>query len=1178
MSAPHGIELLLAPALEPLTERLVARVRARRAAAGRGAFEPVWLLAPGRALRTWLQLELSRRSGIAANLRWLSLDELLLLQLPPGERANLRALEAGPLARALLHLLGDDALLAAPELAPLAAWLGGQPDPDARDRRRVQLATRLAARLIELAPERPELLEAWRGGRGTLPAAHPDAAREAWQARLWREALRRLGPGCLPLPDLVRRALDAPAPGGDSPGRDSPDELLVLAPTRLPPLHRQALAGLARRMRIALHLLQPGPQESEPRATRRWTRVAHAQLAGWQAAAAAAAVPLRVEATATAASPPAPAPAPTLLHALQARLRGQPRPDPARTAAPDGSLRLLACPDPWREAEAAAGEVWRALDEAAAAGRPLRFSDVSVVLAARDPDPWRAALATVFRRAHGIPLSVADALPGDEARLLEAARLLIELPLGELSRGQVLRVATHPAVAPCAAGSEAPEEEVARWLDLVTELGVRRGADRADLAASYLERDLGSWDQGLRRLALGAFAPGPRAGFEQPLELGGELYLPCDQADDEVAPGARFGLLLRALLAEVRAARGPDRRLSEWGAFLARLVSTYLVPDEDDEEQEALRARCARALRALGEDEPADARPVSYRVAAELALLALAELRGRAHDLADGVVVSGFGPGRPVPFPLVIVLGLGEGELPRPRLQDELDLLPEDAGAAPPASEELDAAAFLELVGAARERLVLSWVARDPTSGAALAPSSLVRELERLLEEEGLVPDAGALVERVPLDRDDPQGLPPPFGRAVGAGLPVIAAAWREGQARALREDLEAHLGAELPEGVAWPGAEELRAGVEEGVRERVEALLAGAGASAGAGAGASAGAEAEETITVAGLAGFLESPLQAWGKRLGLREAREADPLGEAEEPWSVPALVAGRLLRRAFCSALCGAESLEALRGALPAAWEAAVLPGELGGQLPTGTFLEAARRAQRNALVAWCDALAAYRLAPGDLRALRPWRFGAAWEEDDEPPPVLRPALSLAPGLRLVGRTGWLDSTRGRWLSLVAGEARGRHLQRGLLELALLRAAEVPLAAPCRLLVIGGQGEPLLWTVDPPEPGAARAHLALLAADLLGGPHAYLLPGDVAWEWILERARGEPNPPGLAERIRRARDDAFRSGPDAWGPVPRPGRFEPAPEAEALALRRLGPLAGWVREAAVPAPGAP
>jgi exonuclease V gamma subunit len=232
------IHLHVSDRFELLAGVLAERVRACREAAGAWAFEPVEVVAPNGSVRLAVQLELARRLGISANLRFLSAEELALRRLPHGERDRTRALGRAELQRLLLDLLASP-LLAEPVLAPVARYLrhgDGAPadglDADAVDRRRVQLSGRLAARFEGY------WTEAWQRRLWLAVEARLDAGPRDDDALLWRT-----------LPDLLRR--------GD--GEEPIAELHVVGFTHLEPLHVEALARRGRRADVRVYAVAPRP-------------------------------------------------------------------------------------------------------------------------------------------------------------------------------------------------------------------------------------------------------------------------------------------------------------------------------------------------------------------------------------------------------------------------------------------------------------------------------------------------------------------------------------------------------------------------------------------------------------------------------------------------------------------------------------------------------------------------------------------------------------------------------------------------------------------------------------------------------------------------------------------------------------------------------------------------------
>ena len=113
---------------------------------------------------------------------------------------------------------------------------------------------------------------------------------------------------------------------------------------------------------------------------------------------------------------------------------------------------------------------------------------------------------------------------------------------------------THPALI-----GRFPDASPADWLRLAEELGIVHGADRQDHQGTYIERDVLNWDQGIRRLVLGALMESGPAGDETPVTLDGQQYLPLGRTSDEQPGALAFALLARSLLADARFAVGRER-------------------------------------------------------------------------------------------------------------------------------------------------------------------------------------------------------------------------------------------------------------------------------------------------------------------------------------------------------------------------------------------------------------------------------------------------------------------------------------------------------------------------------------------------------------------------------------------------------------------------------------------
>ena len=255
-----------------------------------------------------------------------------------------------------------------------------------------------------------------------------------------------------------------------------------------------------------------------------------------------------------------------------------------------------------------------------------------------------------------------------------------------------------------------------------------RGADGADHDGSYLDQDRLSWDQGLRRLALGAFLSGPRSGEERPFVLDGRPVLAAELSPAGEPAARALGETARTLIAFARTAAAAPAPVATFTSLLRETIADVIRPAP---EEEAALGACFAALDRLAELAPAEL-VVSFRVVAELvrARLAAAATRPRA---PAGVMVSTFAPMRALPFRRIFVVGLDEGIFPGSDRFGALDLRELDRRPDDVTPRAQDQYLFLETLLAARERLVLSYVARDEVTGAPRGPSSVVRALQAAL-------------------------------------------------------------------------------------------------------------------------------------------------------------------------------------------------------------------------------------------------------------------------------------------------------------------------------------------------------------------------------------------------------------------------------------------------------------
>ncbi len=1121
------------------------------------------IVVPNRNVERYVELGIARRLGIAANLSFCRLaslaEELLPGPLLTGETLRARVL------RGLL----DEPLLGGDELAPVRRYLhAAGRTASATEPRRAQLALHVARLFEEYGFSRPELLEAWDEGAARFSGT-PHEATERWQAALFRYA-RSAGSG--PVAKTLRESI------GQLRG-PSFETLYVFGLSYMARAFAHFFSAVGDRADLFLYSLNPCEEfwedlesegelrrrrrrsdaepewlfeddpfglsvDTETPLLRRWGRPGreHVRLLGAMtecdfegvfvdpvsepdAPSALDALPL----FAALERPP-------LLHRIQHDILTRAPHLAASGPSPgDRSIRVLACPSLRREVETVAVEIWRLID----AVDDLSFDKIAVLVNGPDRDLYLPHIEAVFAEARSIPFNVADLSLASISPIVEGALRLLALPTRRFSRPEVLAVMTHPAVL-----GRVPEVLPHEWVSLVERLGIFHGIDHEALADTYVaDEDRLSWEQGIVRVALGSVAR------PEPVSLNGSTYLP-EASPVGSSVEACFALLARSLSSDVSFAREARLSLSEWARFCASLLQAYLTPSSEPEEA-ALRKALAvtESLAALD----LDGTEVSYGLAWELLRGPLEELVGtRGQQLADGVAVSSLMPMRAIPFRAIFVLGLTEGRFPAPDHRDSMDLRAARRYAGDVTPPERDRYTFLETLLCAREHLVLSYVARDESTGDPLSPSAVVTELLDVIEQS-YAPGARTTLSgpEIPLRRHDDEGA-----RAV---LPEAA---REQLAAQLGRQLRADLGERLPTRTSAAEIARSVAG-DPGVARLLDLAPIPATPSV---------SEDRSTLrlSLSALRRFLECPLQGWTRSvLRLSDDELSSEAMAAEEPFSPSRLDETLVLRSSFTdAALSGEPWLDVYRRRTEAE--------KARGRWPLGPLARLLERDHVEVLERWEVGWQTLGVGPASRV-----RFGAAMS--DQKGVQARDAIALRfeddprePGcgrrltVEIVGTTELsLPGTSVSLLLQHKSGARGRmeELRYGLrafFDHAALAALGESDGVRRSVQLYADRDRPVQLAYGPLSASDARAWLRALVGDLLGGAHAYLFPIEAVLllEPRFSTARGEE----LVDSIELVRN-RYGGGQSRWGPV-RDAVRRAAPEpglAEAMAERRFGPWLG-------------
>ncbi len=657
-------------------ERLADSLLERLAQPGGDPLSSDWVVVAQAAMGRWLAQRKAARDGICANVEFLypaaAIWRLLRAARPELPLENPFRPEA--LTLRVLESFGTAAEV--PGLEPLAKYLAGQDDLG-----RYRLARRLADGFDQCLVFRPDWIVSWEEG-----------AEPHWQAVLWRLLA---APGewhwarCW---QWLRTAGEQSIAAARLPSR-----LSVFAVPELSPSYLDCLARFAARMDVELYQWSPSRHywgdAASPRARRSPASADGNPLLPSLGLSLRDMLDWLLEWPAQEREDFVPAPAEDLLSRLQNSLLDYHAPPTPETVA-ETNLEVHVCASRRREIEVCYDRL-QAMFEA---DPGLKAEDVAVV----SPQigvylPYvRAIFSAIPWRVHG-----ADAERG-RGVVQSLAALLKTLSGPELDRS-LLELLTYAPIRRRFGLRSGNLADVRRW---AREGGFYGGGDGKF-----------SWVQGARRLLAATLLGAPAESWPSAEHVHGS----------EAEPIGRLLDFLDALLRlhhEVQQIRS----LVQWAQWGRGLVARCIKPIPADEgSMRAVRQglwRISERAKLAGCE-----RSLEFSVFRELLQAELELAAAQRAGAGPGVSFASFSARRLIPARVIYALGLNEGEFPAPRVGSDLDLI----AAAPRRGDRSrrleDRQVFLEWLGSARTRLVLSYVGTDARDGADLAASPLVVEL-----------------------------------------------------------------------------------------------------------------------------------------------------------------------------------------------------------------------------------------------------------------------------------------------------------------------------------------------------------------------------------------------------------------------------------------------------------------
>ncbi|RMF25155.1 MAG: exodeoxyribonuclease V subunit gamma [Deltaproteobacteria bacterium] len=731
--------------LEVLADHLAARIENEPLS----AFESETVVVQNDGCGRWLTLYLARRCGIAANL------DTVLPRRFCHELAD-RVFGREPTGREKRWF--DRPRLRWAIFADMASWeaSGGFEIPlgyvvgDEDQRKRYQLADRLAVLFDRYQVYRPELLLAWESD--SLCSTNPH---EAWQARLWKRVVEHLT-GEQHLARRLRSLTDR-LTAGTVPRDHLPRRVGAFAVARMAPPVLHLLAALGRHIPVTVYQLQVTPEYwGDVASPRERIREGRQEGAGADTPANELLAALGrqgrdfteilLEADPSGSGwtplefvPPA---GQDVLHLIQRDIYAVQSPtgrDERPALAPeDRSVEIHVCCSPRRELEVLRDRLLDAFEREP----DLRPGDVAI--AVPDMERYGPVVDAVFAVPDSsgvrLPVAVAGRPTATERTAAQLLLALLDLAGGRLGATEVLAMLDFPLVRAAFDLSEADAGVLADWVDRAN---IRWGLGEENLEANGVAgAQAFSWHAGLERLVMG-YATGEVDSIVAGVSpVGGE----------DVASVSGLLSFSGALLSAVRSLRDP-RPVRHWADDIGRALDRLTAARSLDEEEALHEVRCR--LSELAEAASVlDDEPVHLEVVREYLQTLFKEGPARRSVISGSITVAPLESLRPIPFRILCIVGLDAESFPRRERRPAFDLM----GVTPRRCDRSRAADdryhFLEMLCSARERLILTYCGRSPRDGSARAPSAVVTELidqvNRTFVGAGGAPASDALVVEHP--------------------------------------------------------------------------------------------------------------------------------------------------------------------------------------------------------------------------------------------------------------------------------------------------------------------------------------------------------------------------------------------------------------------------------------------
>ena len=401
----------------------------------------------------------------------------------------------------------------------------------------------------------------------------------------------------------------------------------------------------------------------------------------------------------------------------------------------DLSVQIHICHSPLREVEVLYDRILDMLEK----DPELKPRDILVMTP--DIEAYTPFIQAVFGSPDPdikIPFSIADRSPRWESEAVMTFFRILKLKESRFEASKVLEILEAEPISRMFGISMDEMKVIRRW---VKESGIRWGIDKENRKSlGLLPTDIGTWDEGIKRLVLGyAMLNKGYGAFEDIFP-----YDKLEGGEGEIL--GRFVEFLERLFKYVKDF-SVKKTLQEWGDFFSNLIDELFFVNEDNyKEIQFLRGLIHEMVR-MGELS-GFCEKVDIDVPIWNMEKAMDKKGYGSKFLTGGITFCAMLPMRSIPFKVICLIGMNYDSFPRHSNRWEFDLIQKNPRKGDRSKRNDDRYLFLETLVSARDTLYISYTGQSIKDNTPIPPSVVVSELIDYIEQ-GFYVKSGDIIDHI---------------------------------------------------------------------------------------------------------------------------------------------------------------------------------------------------------------------------------------------------------------------------------------------------------------------------------------------------------------------------------------------------------------------------------------------